>query len=500
MHMSSQGGFRSRTYLPGAISNSSKAVFEVSRGHYFAGGLELSSSGVSRLVVAGLDSIGKTVWHKQYGDDNLDFANSSLAFRTFLQVDSTFFYAGTIFAQGGSTTAGILVKFDQKGDTMWSRKFFTDSVSHLVVQGMCVARDGGFWLTGLDEGTNISRRTLLIKTDEGGHEQWRKLISKPVPNLSDGRAILQDSATGSVIIAGYQDVGDSLSWQPYGQLLILDSIGNFLSRKTLEPGILTDLVKTKDNSYVLIGIQNFSMPLQYPEHSSYMIKFKVKPAFTPVWSIYNYDGFHKISNYFTAVTCAPNGDLLVAGELTTIAVTQKTKNHQVRIVSVSQTGKVKWRRLYDYSPDSTKNNILRPLSINSTADGGCIVAIRVDNKGNNPLFYVKYDSLGCDSTEIYCKTPKGPPIGTSIRDLYKNNHMTLSPCPAQDFLNIKLGEEVLSGTMVSILDVRGQKVHSFVTQGENSHRIDIRGWSGGLYFIRLQSDGQPVRSEKFIKE
>lgn len=487
----SQGGFRSRVYAPGGLNHDTKDIFETSLGNYFAGGISIESSNgnyIGKLTLCGLNASGQNQWIKSYGAKNLSYFTNPFTNRSFIKKGLNIYYSGTM-RDSNEKVIGTLIKFDLNGNKIW-QQFYRDSAEDLILQMVNQSVDGGFLLTGFFQDlTNNTQPCLLIKTDGLGNELWRKKINKAVPNVSDGRAILQDSASKKIAIVGYQYIGNANSWDAYQHLLIMDSLGNTISQNHYTKGAFGDIIQTRDKKFVVVG------SLEYPAFTNYYssaaLKFDINTPNNPIWSLPNY-GPLVYSNQFSTVAELANGDLLIAGGIDSLE-TDSRINVIPRFVKVnSATGQIKWKRYYDYSPNDTLDHALKNVSINLTSDGGWVTAWTGYYLSNNPLFYVKYDSTGCDTTAAYCLNP------VAIKQFnVQNLGLHIYPNPSNGILNVDVNAALEKPLSISISDALGRTVKQLSLSA--STKIDLSDVKEGIYFLQVYNDGKLLAIDKIIK-
>lgn len=206
---------------------------------------------------------------------------------------------------------------------------------------------------------------------------------------------------------------------------------------------------------------------------------------------YYYGNFPALrESWINAISELPNGDILIAGSIDTT----KNFNCLARIEKLNPiNGRLKWQRLYQYSINDTITDYRMPMSLNLTSDGGWLVPYFGFNLyKNNPLFFVKYDSLGCDSTEIYCKTDVG-----LKEQLFTNSLIEVYPNPAENFLNIKCNE-ILKGQLI-VYDIYGRKMDKLELKSEGIE-LDVSNYNSGIYFLSLTENGKLIATKKIIKK
>ena len=80
-----------------------------------------------------------------------------------------------------------------------------------------------------------------------------------------------------------------------------------------------------------------------------------------------------------------------------------------------------------------------------------------------------------------------------------NRHITLSPVPAQNLVNLRRFGNNIPGARYTIYDVRGQIMRSARMTG-NPTEIDISSFSEGLYIIRVTDlERRLIGIKKFTK-
>lgn len=500
----SQSGFRKRYYPPNTINSSTKDIFEVSPGNYVACGLAFDTLNgylTSKLILLGLNSNGNVLWQKKYGRKNFEYLNNPFTSRFFYK-QGNHIYTACCVLDSNNKQFGVLIKFDLNGDTLW-QKIYRDSMD-VIPQMVTGSRDGGFLITGFFQSWTMPiRPCMLIKTDAFGNELWRKKINKTGDNVSDGKVIIQDTATGKIVIAGYQYVGSPSSSSLRDHILITDSLGNKLVQRTFYgPQFCdyNDLIQTKDKNVVVVGGAYKNQTIGSNNvMCSFIAKININMSQSDplIWSNSNFDS-PELLNLFSCINELPNGDLLIGGVIDTLSVVQNWS--LIRISRLNSNGTLISQRYYDYkinAPALDNNHDLK--SLNFTSDGGWVAGIGQVNLPNpNPLFYVKYDSTGCDSTVAYCLNPVAVEElqGLSF-DSNRGVKLKVWPNPARDEIYFdNIGSQIVES--VSIFNTLGElmlKTSSFQT----NKSLDISSFCPGLYTYRLQIK-EGFYSGKFLKE
>jgi len=502
-------GFRVRHYLPGKLNNSSRAIFETAPGVHIAAGIvvdSLNGSLFNRLCILGLNAQGQKTWIKEYGNPSFEYLENTLIARSFYKQGNNIYYAACV-KENFTKYVGVLVKFDLNGDTIW-QKIYRDSLEDVAPQMVTKSVDGGFLITGYFQNwNNNTQPCLLIKTDVNGNELWRKKLTKILPNVSDGKAIIQDSATKKIVIGGYQYIGNSSSWTDYDNILILDSLGVKLSQHTLagsgNGGIIRDLIQTKDKKIVAVGWATYPQSLGGTNLiSPYIIKFDLNNPSAPLWRINYFDGL-RLMNVFSCIRELDNEDLIVGGTIDTLQMLNLPDNWLTRLVKIDKYGSIKSKRYYNYntSPGNFNNQYL--VSLDRASNNALVASLYSSNfPSPNPFIFVRYDSTGCDSSLAYCQSITSSTGTTGFyKEVYNNNSVQIFPNPVYDVLNVVINSVDQSEELEFVLqDLTGRDVKIFKLQQFNAlSKVNISDLSSGSYLLFIRSGKRTIFNCKIVK-
>ncbi len=489
-----QGGFRSRIYLHGAPDNQAKAIFEMSPGNYVAAGWAADTVGwpqeINRLTLMGLDSVGTLKWYKQYGSFDFFYKNNIFISRSYYRQGDNLFYTGTVQDSTSIRHKGVLIKFDANGDTLWQKIYRDPDPDVDVIPQMVTASvDGGFLITGFFQHWGDGRRCLLIKTDSQGNELWRKNISKAPPNVQDGKAIVQDSATKKIVIVGYQYPYSNAT---HHNILVLDSLGNKLHQGSFGAGNPLDLIQSKDKFFYMTGFRS-SDQNNIITVSPFVAKFSLADPGTKIWHK-EYKPVSLRSGFYTIREV--EGGFLLGGSLDTTEVLTGFPNDHLRLVKIDSNGNLLSDRTYSYALNTNANgsNTFGPRSLELTSDGGCVVANEIyNNPRPNPFFFVKFDSNGCDSSSSYCENlvagQKEVEAGSFSFGLFPN--------PANNTTRVSFPSVSNKNYSVVLNDVTGKEVLQ-KRQCKSEDTLDLDNLQNGLYFVTLYEAGKTVGTKKLL--
>lgn len=497
--LASQGGFRSVHQVPGSLIGQSKAIFELPGGDFWSAGIIVdTSNGIqfNRFIILGLNSSGNVLWTKKHGTSKLEYLDNDFISRSFIKVGNNFFYTGCVLDSSGKYS-GVLIKFDINGNILW-QKIYHDSSQDLIPQMVTKSVDGGFLITGFfQDWVSHLQPALLIKTDGNGNELWRRVLNKAIPNTQDGKTLLQDSASKKIIIVGYQYVGTQSSWYQYDNILILDSLGNNPVQKKYNYSDLKDILQTSDKKLIGVGITEwYDASRNSYYYYSYMVKFDPLNPTLPIWKVAAYDDYSYM-NQFSCITKLTNGDILVAGSIDSIKPSDTTKNVSLRYVKINPSnGNIIWRRDYNYRLyQGAGENIQTITSLEATGDGGWVSAVRVLNQFYKPLFFVKYDSTGCDTVEHWCRSVA---LGFSDNLKMNVNEFNLYPNPARGSFTIAISQNSENLVHIKITDISGKLIGEFDKSPQEECKINSSGFASGMYFVTVSSKNRLAGTKKLM--
>ena len=450
------------------------------------------STASNRLTITGTDSQGAQLWRKDYGSHKFEYLdNYGIYSRSILQGQNCFYFY-TAVKDSNNKYFSAFIKFNYNGDTLWQKKYY-DSNDYLFIQGVIKSIDNGFLMTGFFEGqTNES--CLLLKTDSSGKELWRKKINKPVPDVQSGHNLIQDSLTKKIVIAGYQYNGTATAYGEYANLIVTDSLGNILQRKSF--GTCTqrfrDIIQTKDKNCVVVGennqCNNLGGPNGTPRYKGYILKFDLNNLNNIFW-YREYDTL-SIHNRIVTINELPDGCLILGGILDTLSNYNLSDKAMLRVIKTDNNGNTIWNKKFSYDNQSQNSKYLR--SLNTTASGSFLTANELYFASNpKPYNITKIDSMGCDSSVSYCQT-------VGINELMiKNENLKVYPNPTKDVLNIDVKDPFyMEYSTLKVRDVLGKTVLECMFH----EVINIKELESGIYFLELYNKRKLIAVEKIIRE
>jgi outer membrane protein assembly factor BamB len=164
-------------------------------GYVVLGWTESFGNGLADIYLIKTDSSGDSQWSKTYGGTSNDEGRSIL-----VKEDGGFIIAGKISDNSGNTDIAVICT-DSVGDTIWVRNFYDDGTT--IANSIAPAYDGGYVIAGIYV-TAGPISSFVIKINPDGDSLWSTKIQDLSQNLYC-RSIVQ-SSDGGYVIAGYHYV------------------------------------------------------------------------------------------------------------------------------------------------------------------------------------------------------------------------------------------------------------------------------------------------------
>jgi hypothetical protein len=160
-------------------------------------------------------------------------------------------------------------------------------------------------------------------------------------------------------------------------------------------------------------------------------------------------------------------------------------------ITIRVNSKIKW--------EYTASNFWMVVSLN--ADSSLNIGYSENLTGADRVGAISVLDVQGHNIEFYVKQSENCETGIADMTLPA---MSFYPNPAGDRLFIDTGERFVEGSRLEIIDYRGQLLHSVVMEGVGTpgaapFEVDVRGYTSGMYFIRL-CDENGCATGKFVKQ
>jgi len=462
--------------------------------YIYIGGYSYSSYLTYRTYLAKLDEFGNKVNDLIIGCDSVIYypgvGNSMI-----VDDDSNVVLVGQTFYKQWN---GFVVKLNKNLDTLWNKKYtFPDSLINYacdtprhVFKAIEKTPDGNYIIMGSYfkncNYTHNNESPYLIKLDKNGNILWRKLY----PNL-----------LSSSDIAATSDSGFVFSAVSYGiNITKIDSLGSI--KWSVTPNntlkfLSTDIVCTGNTTIAVV-------PYKYYGTDVYSNKFGLDV--TKVNSLTGQIIWNKQYIPMSTVRCPTlhqhievevdaNDNIIIAGTGYVLNYDTTAGAYRGFLMKLNSNGDSLWTHYYDWGDFFQRDSQFNDFVI--TDDGGILAG----GFWNPPhlnykqgAWLVKTDSMG--------NAPGVFTVGIKENVLVITKHnVNVYPNPATDNFNLRFEQSPKANMQLSIYSTTGTLVkQQQITAFSNEYRVDIRELKSGVYFIRLESDGEVVYSGKFIKQ
>jgi hypothetical protein len=487
--INSQGGMKKKFFLGNGFSSFTSNAIESPNGGYVVVGVTtdtLKNKYISRLTVIGTDKQMNLIWRKDYGGLNNIYADNWFAGPETGYHDSTFIYCVyTVSDTSKAKQRACLIKFDYNGDTIWQRTYTISSPRDLVPQGMCRSVDDGFLITGMSqEWVANTQAAFVIKTNNEGKELWRKLYSKPYPDVQDGKSIIQDKISRRILVVGFQYTLLGGDFATESNILILDSLGNELKRKSYnnpEGGGFGHIIQLNDGNFLSGGSWFHQYIGNIVYYKALIVKFDVYGSI--IWS-QQYGPIGR-ANSLGLFNESKNGEISAFGSCGLIW-------DKIDMFQLTSKGDVIFQREIG---SGVYDNAEFPRSIQRTMDNGLLLSSTFyQSKTSVPFSIIKIDSAGCDTTADYCQVLAG------VQEFVKKptDQLQIFPNPASDQISIKFAGSAGLPNRLIITDVTNRILEETFVSGEQALLIETSGYPEGIYFVSFYYTGTLIETRKLV--
>lgn len=390
----------------------------------------------------------------------------------------------------------LVVKTDYKGDTLWTKRIGAEGMD--VGFTITETRDKGFILGGLDSSYNGN----VIKLDKSGKTEWTDRLEKYYPEkifALDSFYIV--AGTKSHVVDGDPDLfatcldssGKELWTREYGTsgedpylsgiyaeyfnaaclgnkrniLLVgenehnlvfydIDFSGNIIwngrfGNDTLDNAVSVAL--TSDDNYIIL--YNYaSNPYRYAQPRL----LKISETGDKIWEKGYIDYMHYINGTHLEIT--KDDSFIFSGTNT---------NQTSFMIKTDNNGIPEWIRYFE----NDSLNSLFPQYVNETYDKGYYLV------GTNK--FQKLTMLKTFDKDLVYNIDYE--VITDLKEAQTDDHFTVFPNPATNYISIKLNGDSNAGLTVS--DLTGKTVFTKVLY-EDVSNVDVSDLSDGVYIVKLK--------------
>ena len=393
-----------------------------------------------------MDQNGNIIWLKSFDNGS---GTEDKGYSINQTLDGGFIMTGYNDFPGNLGSA--LIKTDDNGDTLWTRKYYDSRSGQAIVQ----TPDSGYVVIGIYK--------WFKKINKLGNVIWNKVFQ--LTGLSSYTYDIKQTMDGGFIIGGQTD---QLGAGSIDAILIkIDSSGNFQWANTYGgTGIdnLTSLDLTSDGGIVFTGVTRLLPGTDYD-----ILVVKTDSMGDLEWSKSYGGSEYEYSWYIQQTT--DNGFFIIG--------------HLDSISNVNSS-------IYLIKTDSLGNSGCNEVALSLTQMSQNIVVGNYnepDRSGFNITTPFYTTGVGGSESTLCFSTGISIPSNTE-------SELDLFPNPTHDYLYIKYDKMIQSGVL-SIKDIYGIDVFVKQINYSNADQINVKSFASGIYFVKLLTNNSIITS-KFI--
>lgn len=252
-----------------------KSVCEVADGYMVFSQQKGVLGGLQNPFVTKFDLQGELVWEKEYVHSR--YVNYGIVDPVARLAGGGYASGISVFGAGSAIDSLFLFRFDEEGDTLWTRFLIADTT--VTIRKCIETINGDLVLTGLYE---YPRGGYIYRLSAEGDSVVFKNLGAPV---FDALSISED-ATGAFYVTGYgQDVDLGHSNDAF--IVKLDANGNFLWRRHWARFAgYSQAIPTQDGGVLAIGAYAAPIPVWPQVEPTRALLAKYSSTGTLLWSSY----------------------------------------------------------------------------------------------------------------------------------------------------------------------------------------------------------------------
>lgn len=416
------------------------------------------------LYIVKTDALGVLQWTKTYGGIRPEYS-----FGILQATDSSgYFIIGYSQSFGGGDYDTWLLKIDQQGDTLWTKRY--GSWGNDQGKEIIPTSDGNYMITGVtNSAPNTNYQAYLLKIDPSGNILWNRYygginyeIGNSVKQTADGGYIMLGitysyGMNGDAYLVRTNPTGDTLWTKTFG--------GNYL-----DEGIF--ITVNSDNSFTFC-VRDSSTAGKNVDVQI----IKTDENGTIIWDKH-YGGTEKDTDKMIQPTS--DGGYIVAAITRSFGLPLP----DMWILKLDAAGDTLWTRRYG----GTDNE--HCYSIREVPDGGFIAVGKSESfSQQDGIMFLKLNSLGQLGVDV------------EVEEIYIDNFLSIYPNPTERIFNINFNEGS-SSSVINICNAIGQVVYTETIDTFNKNtikKIDLNNCEPGLYFLTIQSAKKLITKKIILK-
>ena len=391
------------------------------------------------------------------------------------------------FANGIAMDSLYLYRYNEDGDTLWTRYLTSDTT--LAPRKCIETSNGDLVIVGLHE---LPKGAYMFRVTSEGDSIAFVNFGEPA---FFAMSVVEDEEE-NLFIAGYTDTGIT-EFQNRGYILKCTSEGEVLwwdayPRNSGYNGLLL----TNEGGVLVFGQKKNEDDIR----GALIVKFDTEGD--EEWSRHDIifaDGETR-SCTFTNGFQQPDGSFIICGSLRNTDLGLFDKG---MLYKFDEEGNTIWSRFYAHYAGLPAGYPQLFKDVKQTSDGGFIltgVTEGIAPPNSQRLWLVKLDSLGC-------LVPGCNTVGVQEFESQLQSALHISPNPAHEVVRFNLelpSGYVLQGAVQAlVLDAQGKEVARAVVQANGSlitGNVPLNGQAPGPYYLHLRDSVKWLAGQKVVVE
>ncbi len=371
--------------------------------------------------------------------------------------------------------------------------YYNDTVFESLYNGVILEFNSSFFLLGAEQFPYVNDYNMFVmRTDAQGNQLWKK--SYPIPHSRDqGRGLIQIDSNTILFYASIGDdqgpgsATDTSKVFAYPTIVAIDTLGNtkwtwnWDGTKTEGWIGLRDLIITDDGEYIYSAVEsNWSITTGFFFRP---IAVKLNQSREEVWHLV-LDTTYFLPVYLDNVLMTLDSNFLFSGTYWYYFYHAKVTPDGTKLWDIKDSSKID-----EWSFTRIKGTDL--LSSGSIISGGEAAMDQTNGGRAVWSFLLKMNSNGCVDT-LNCW-----PVSIIEPTQPIDYQLSVFPNPASHLVNIQLKNSPFRKGRIIITNLAGQMVKTFRYSG-NEVVWELDDVTNGLYFCRLEVDGELIDVQKII--
>lgn len=430
----------------------SRFLVEANDGNFYATALSSHNSGT--FYVIKISKTGTVLWQKHYATSSTSVFFSALSFSKAVESDN-----GFIFGVGNCSASNLLVKCDENGSIVWSKKY-NYSLANGVISCRSILVDGNSYIAS--SGFN-GKSIMNFKVDTSGNLLNEKIYTYPGTTSVTPAKMIKTTNGYAQLVTNNNSKNGTMAIAYYNSSLVLQSFNEITVTNPYYT--VFDIAAVNGSEVVMSGtVKNNRDNLS-------TIKLNTMGAIA----------FEKVAE---AETSHPVKNLIIRGVST-------TANNEIIQVGYEQYGGAIMNVL-----DLQGNGLCNPIAgtaVRTTATLNLESQSIFVTNGMVTQYNATYTTTNASdfNQTVYCGN-----VPNSIHeqnDLI--NQIRIYPNPASANLRIENPKNVQGSYDIKIVGLDGRLI---INKTNITQLVDISELKSGIYFVHIAINGEKLGYKKIV--